>query len=200
MGAGPLGDRPSGGRSFMRGLWIADKPDSGGVTQGRDWQSPWGGRGHPGGEHGAVAEDGADSADRELAYSRPGVAPQSQWRGSRHRLFHGRRERPWIERHECDNRSTAHMITFHLAIILVTVAVGVGVLRANPERGINRAFSFLSATIAVWLIGLAWLTNPTNQNPIAWIRFTNPIAPFSPCLLWIVKNCAKAEPLNWRSI
>jgi signal transduction histidine kinase len=92
------------------------------------------------------------------------------------------------------------MIVFQLAIIFVTVGVGIGVLRANPGRAINRAFSFLSATVAIWLMGLAWLTSPSNPNPIAWVRFTSAIGAFFPCFLWIIKNCAKGEPLNWRLI
>jgi signal transduction histidine kinase len=92
------------------------------------------------------------------------------------------------------------MIVFHLATIFVTLAVGIGVLRANPGRGINRVFFVLSATVAVWLMGLAWLTNRDNPDPVVWLRITSAIGAFFPWLLWIIKNCAKGEPLNWRSI
>lgn len=92
------------------------------------------------------------------------------------------------------------MIVFQLVTIFVTLAVGIGVLRANPQRGINRVFSLLSATVAVWLMGLAWLTNPDNPNPILWLRFTSAIGALFPWLLWILKNCAKGEPLDWKSL
>ena len=85
------------------------------------------------------------------------------------------------------------IVLFNVTAIVITLAVGVGVLLSNPQRSINRAFCILSATVAVWLVGLTWLTFPKNSDPVFWLRLTCAIGAFFPWLLWICKSCAKGE-------
>jgi signal transduction histidine kinase len=88
----------------------------------------------------------------------------------------------------------------NLVAFVASLGVGCGVLYANPKRAINRAFFLLSVDVAAWLLSLAWLNNPTNPNPVLWLRTTSSIASFFPFLLWIIKDCAKRDALGWCSL
>jgi signal transduction histidine kinase len=92
------------------------------------------------------------------------------------------------------------ILIFNLAAIGMTLVFGLGVLLANPTRSLNRAFFLLSAIVAIWLIGLTWLTTPNNPDAGLSLRVTCAIGAFFPCLLWIVKNCAKGESFDWQAI
>jgi signal transduction histidine kinase len=88
----------------------------------------------------------------------------------------------------------------NLVAFVASLGVGCGVLYANPKRPINRAFFLLSVDVAAWLLSLGWLNNPTNPNPVLWLRATSSLAAFFPLLLWIIKDCAKRDALGWSSL
>jgi signal transduction histidine kinase len=88
----------------------------------------------------------------------------------------------------------------NLVAFLASVGVGCGVLAANPKRAINRAFFLASVNVAAWVISLSWLTEPTNPNPIPWIRITSAIGAFIPLCLWIIKDCAVNEGFGLGSL
>jgi len=85
----------------------------------------------------------------------------------------------------------------NLAAFLASLGVGCGVLYANPKRQINKAFFVLSVVVASWLSSLGWLNNPTNPNPVFWLRAASCLGAFFPFLLWVIKDCAKGDKLEW---
>ncbi len=85
----------------------------------------------------------------------------------------------------------------NIVAFMASLGVGCGVLYANPKRAINRAFFLASLNVTAWLLSLAWLTDPSNPNPVLWIRITSAFGALFPFLLWIIKDCAKGGEFGW---
>jgi len=92
------------------------------------------------------------------------------------------------------------MNSTNLLALLASLGVGCGVIYANPKRPINRAFFLMSVDVAVWLMTLEWLTDPTNPDPVFWLRVVSVIGAFIPFLLWIIKDCAEGGEFGWSSV
>jgi len=89
------------------------------------------------------------------------------------------------------------MNLINLVAFLASLGVGCGVIYSNAKRTINRAFFLASLNVAAWLLSLAWLTDPSNPEPVFWLRVTSAIGAFMPFLLWIIKDCAKGGNFDW---
>lgn len=87
-----------------------------------------------------------------------------------------------------------------LIALVASLGVGCGVLYANPKRAINRAFFAMSVNVAVWLMSLAWLTDPANSNPVLWLRIVSSVGALFPFMLWTIKDCAEGGSFGWRSV
>ena len=83
---------------------------------------------------------------------------------------------------------------------IASLGVSCGVLYANPKRAINRSFFLASVNVAAWLLSLSWLIEPSNPNPVRWIRICSALGAFFPFLLWTIKDCAKGGDFGWISV
>jgi signal transduction histidine kinase len=88
----------------------------------------------------------------------------------------------------------------NLIAFIASLGVGCGVLYANPKRAINRAFFLASLDVAAWMMSLEWLINPTNPNPVLWLRIACAIGALIPFLLWVIKDCATGGTFGWCSV
>lgn len=82
-----------------------------------------------------------------------------------------------------------------IGAILLTMAVGAGVLWAHPKRLVNRIFAAISLVATLWMIfvlmalraGQDFPTDP-SANPLPWLRANAAIAAIFPWLIWLLKE------------
>ncbi len=91
--------------------------------------------------------------------------------------------------------------------VLVTLAIGAGVLYANPRRFVNWMFGVLSLNTALWLFfvfmahrtGNRYMTE-ADSNPATWLRVLAAAAAFFPWIVWLLKESILTDQTGVRRV
>lgn len=94
------------------------------------------------------------------------------------------------------------LITF---AVLLTLAIGVGALWANPGRLVNQVFAAVSLTTTLWLFSVLMALRTGSHypadpaaNPVPWLRFAGGVGALFPWILWLLKDAIRYPEANVR--
>lgn len=91
-------------------------------------------------------------------------------------------------------------MNIHLAILLVTLAIGVSVLWSGPRKLANQAISFVALLASVWLALLWALRIHGLGNPVLWLRVIAVLASIFPWFLWWLGFVVRNQDARWRDL
>ena len=87
------------------------------------------------------------------------------------------------------------MTAIFLLTAVFSLAIGTGVLYANPRRFLNQVFAFASVLVAAWI----WLFQAAlaaglqfdldgSADPVPWLRANTGLAAFFPWIIWLLRE------------
>ncbi len=96
------------------------------------------------------------------------------------------------------------LITFS---VLLTLAIGISALWANPSRFVNQVFAAVSLTTTLWLYfvlmalrtGSHYPADPT-ANPVPWLRLAGGAGALFPWIIWLLKDAIRFPEANIRML
>jgi signal transduction histidine kinase len=99
------------------------------------------------------------------------------------------------------------MTTSIFIAFLLTLAIGAGVVWANPRRFINQVFALLSLNTAVWLFFVYMAHHTGNRypsdpsaNPVPWLRAASAAGALFPWIVWLLKEAILANEARIRQV